>query len=84
MNVRFPLNKGNARDIPLDAVLHSSLIWRLHNDPTYHPKNNHGGRLPPCLKKAEWIAQFEPLTEWEEHTMEEELEHQTFRFANVS
>ncbi|KAI0379934.1 hypothetical protein F5Y04DRAFT_282404 [Hypomontagnella monticulosa] len=49
-NIRFPLNRGNTRDIPRDAVLHESLVWRLHNDPLYHPKNNHGGPLPPCLK----------------------------------
>lgn len=83
MNVRFPLNKGAARDIPPDAVLHSSLIWRLHNDPTYHPKNNHGGRLPPCLKQAEWIGRFEVLTEFKERTAEVEQDRQTFRFANV-
>ncbi|KAI1449741.1 hypothetical protein F5Y02DRAFT_427729 [Annulohypoxylon stygium] len=50
LNVRFPLNKGSTRDIPHDVVLHESLLWRLKNDPTYRPKNNHGGSLPPCLK----------------------------------
>lgn len=59
-NVRFPLNKGASRDIPKDAVLHESVLWRLKNDPTYCPGNNHGGRLPPCLKHKQTIAQFHP------------------------
>lgn len=50
VNVRFPLNKASARDIPKDAELHASLIWRLQNDDSYNPKNNHGDDLPPCLK----------------------------------
>ncbi|OAA45084.1 hypothetical protein ISF_09612 [Cordyceps fumosorosea ARSEF 2679] len=48
-NMRFPLNKAAARDIPRKAVLHASLIERL-KDKTYFPSNNHGGSLPPCLK----------------------------------
>ncbi|KAK3389210.1 hypothetical protein B0H63DRAFT_536997 [Podospora didyma] len=50
VNVKFPLNKGSTRDIPPDAVLHESLLWRLRNDSTYHPTNNHGGKSAPCLK----------------------------------
>ncbi|KAK5988422.1 hypothetical protein PT974_12576 [Cladobotryum mycophilum] len=49
VNVRFPLNGGASRDIPRDAVLHDSVIWRLRNDPTYVPSNNHGDNLPTCL-----------------------------------
>lgn len=79
-NVRFPLNKGNARDIPPDAVLHHSVVWRLNNDPNYHPRNNHGGRLPPCLKDGKWIAQFEPLAEMKV-TVEED--HQLFTFSSA-
>lgn len=48
-NIRFPLNKAAARDIPRKAVLHVSLIERL-KDNSYFPTNNHGGNLPPCLK----------------------------------
>ncbi|KAH6886176.1 hypothetical protein B0T10DRAFT_607904 [Thelonectria olida] len=48
-NIRFPLNKAAARDIPRKAVLHASLIERL-KDKSYLPTNNHGGNLPPCLK----------------------------------
>ncbi|RYC60927.1 hypothetical protein CHU98_g5282 [Xylaria longipes] len=58
--VRFLPNKGAARDIPRDAVLHESLIWRLRNDPTYCPVNNHGDILPPCLKHNGDVA---PVTE---------------------
>ncbi|KAI1106137.1 hypothetical protein F4804DRAFT_72453 [Jackrogersella minutella] len=49
LNIRFPLNGGSTRDIPHDVVLHESLLWRLQNDPSYRPRNNHGGSLPPCL-----------------------------------
>ncbi|KAI0205661.1 hypothetical protein F4808DRAFT_240444 [Astrocystis sublimbata] len=55
--IRFPLNNGSWRDIPRDAVLHESLLWRLKNDPTYCPGNNHGGTLPPCLKHKGNVAQ---------------------------
>jgi uncharacterized protein (DUF2235 family) len=64
VNVRFPLNMGNSRDIPPDAVLHGSLLWRLKNDPRYCPDNNHGGRLPPCLRhKGGGIATVKKLEE---------------------
>ncbi|OTB05820.1 hypothetical protein M426DRAFT_72663 [Hypoxylon sp. CI-4A] len=47
-NVRFPLNAGSTRDIPKDAELHESLLWRLNNpSSSYRPKNNHGGLLLP-------------------------------------
>ncbi|KAK1977723.1 hypothetical protein LZ30DRAFT_634531 [Colletotrichum cereale] len=75
-NVRFPLNKGHTRDIPKDAVLHESLLWRLKNDPTYCPGNNHGGRLPPCLKHKEAIAECHPAVDYE---ADEESEHKTFK-----
>lgn len=74
-NVRFPLNKGHTRDIPKDAVLHESLLWRLKNDATYCPGNNHGGRLPPCLKHKDALAECHPATDPEEH---DEAEHKTF------
>lgn len=63
VHVRFPLNNGNSRDIPRDAVLHESLIWRLKNDPTYCPRNNHGGRLPPCLKHRGTVAAVKEVNE---------------------
>jgi len=54
--VRFPLNKGAARDIPLNATLHESLIWRLRHDSAYLPRNNHGDNSSPCLNQ---VAEFE-------------------------
>jgi hypothetical protein len=53
---RFPLNGGGTRDIPEDAVLHESLIWRLKNIPSYNPGNNHGGAALPCLKHQGTVA----------------------------
>ncbi|PHH81807.1 hypothetical protein CDD82_7792 [Ophiocordyceps australis] len=75
---RFPLNMGDTRDIPKDAVLHESLIWRLRNDTTYRPKNNHGEDLPPCLKHRDRIGQFEPVIETEGSS---DPSHKTYRFA---
>ncbi|KAI8959977.1 hypothetical protein F5Y11DRAFT_285338 [Daldinia sp. FL1419] len=62
-NIRFPLNAGSTRDIPADAVLHESLIWRLQNDVSYKPLNNHGDRLPPCLKHKGCVADFDEIEE---------------------
>ncbi|KAF0327311.1 sporulation associated protein [Colletotrichum asianum] len=49
----FPLNMGETRDIPCDAVLHSSLVDRIKRRPTYRPVNNSGEidgkETPYCL-----------------------------------
>ncbi|KAI1391181.1 uncharacterized protein F4822DRAFT_176966 [Hypoxylon trugodes] len=79
-HVRFPLNAANTRDIPPDAVLHESLLWRLRNDKSYQPRNNHGGPLPPCLTpevKVEPIDDTERLdvTEHDGHG------HKTFKIV---
>ncbi|CAI6096052.1 unnamed protein product [Clonostachys chloroleuca] len=58
VDVRFPLNMGSTRDIPPDAVMHQSLVWRLNNDESYSPPNNHGDDLPPCLKINGKVAGF--------------------------
>lgn len=76
-NVRFPLNGGNTRDIPADAVLHESLLWRLRNDPTYCPPNNHGGRSAPCLKHEGRIPDVEFYNQHEE----KDGNHQTYQLA---
>ncbi|KAK1655013.1 hypothetical protein BDP81DRAFT_300268, partial [Colletotrichum phormii] len=47
---QWPLNKGGARDIPRNAILHESLHRRLHNDKHYQPQNNHGNLKEACLK----------------------------------
>ncbi|XXH00293.1 hypothetical protein Hte_006635 [Hypoxylon texense] len=74
-NVRFPLNKGATRDIPPDAVLHESLLWRLRNNPYYHPPNNHGGILPPCLKIHGKVVDVDPIMEVQEQA---DPDHQTY------
>ena len=44
-------NLRSARDVPIEAVFHQSLITRLKDsEMRYRPYNNHGGDLPPCLK----------------------------------
>ncbi|KPM35161.1 hypothetical protein AK830_g11416 [Neonectria ditissima] len=80
VNVRFPLNGGAARDIPPDAVLHESLCWRLRNDPNYHPKNNHGESLPPCLKHKGEVAPVEPISV---HPEIPDPDHQTYLLAKA-
>ncbi|KAI3317045.1 hypothetical protein HD806DRAFT_398394 [Xylariaceae sp. AK1471] len=87
VNVRFPLNGGAARDIPRDAVLHESLIWRLNNDPTYCPGNNHGERLPPCLKHKGTVAPVRELdTDQTAFNTTQQVKpdpnHQTYSFAD--
>jgi hypothetical protein len=63
VHVRFPLNGGAPRDIPRDAKLHTSLIWRLQNDPSYSPGNNHGGHSHPCLKHKGVVAKLRKAQE---------------------
>lgn len=78
VNVRFPLNKGSARDIPTDAELHESLIWRLRNDNSYNPNNNHGDDLPPCLKCKGKVADIEKIAVTDG---EPDPDHQTYRLV---
>ncbi|GAP85596.1 putative sporulation associated protein [Rosellinia necatrix] len=91
VNVRFPLNMGACRDIPRDAVLHESLLWRLKNDATYCPGNNHGGRLPPCLKHKGTIGTIKEASDAKANDQEavattsskpENPDHQTYIFFN--
>ncbi|KAL1858166.1 hypothetical protein Daus18300_010047 [Diaporthe australafricana] len=77
-NVRFPLNRGNTRDIPKEAVLHESLLWRLKNVTNYCPENNHGGRELPCLKHNNNLAECSPVDK-HEHT--EDCDHKTFKIT---
>ncbi|TEA13618.1 Uncharacterized protein C8034_v004432 [Colletotrichum sidae] len=84
VDVRFPLNKGSTRDIPKDAVLHESLLWRLRNDATYCPGNNHGGRLPPCLKHRNAIAECSPSASAGGGEVDEEDEHRTYTIARAA
>lgn len=77
VNTRFPLNGGGPRDIPRDAVLHESILWRMQNDPKYVPKNNHGGRQAPCLRNRDGIAKTRPVMK------EKGSDHQTYVFASA-
>ncbi|KAK3360501.1 hypothetical protein B0T25DRAFT_578420 [Lasiosphaeria hispida] len=74
VNVRFPLNKGAARDIPPDAVLHESLLHRLRNNPSYHPTNNHGGDTSPCLKHKDKLVEVKLVND----QSEPDPDHQTY------
>ncbi|EDU45471.1 repeatdomain containing protein [Pyrenophora tritici-repentis] len=60
--IRWPLPKGETRDIPANAVIHSSVIKRMRADPTYRPGNlivGGGGRgvrhAPKDLGMGKWI-----------------------------
>ncbi|KYK62026.1 hypothetical protein DCS_03171 [Drechmeria coniospora] len=77
VNIRFPLNKGSTRDIPPDAVLHESLLWRLQNNPNYGPLNNHGDLQAPCLKHNGVVARVEA----EPVEGDVDADHATYRFA---
>ncbi|RYP43577.1 hypothetical protein DL770_011572 [Monosporascus sp. CRB-9-2] len=62
----FPLNAGDPRDIPRDAIVHQSLIDRISNAAlAYRPQNNHGGKSRPCLldKEGKNAAQFHQVYE---------------------
>ncbi|PKS08133.1 hypothetical protein jhhlp_005408 [Lomentospora prolificans] len=82
VNVRFPMNKGSTRDIPPDAVLHESLVYRLQKEPNYSPANNHGGKLPPCLKNNGIMAELEPVVERNWGLVDPD--HQTYKFKRVA
>ncbi|KAM3502668.1 hypothetical protein MY11210_008992 [Beauveria gryllotalpidicola] len=78
-NVRFPLNKGRARDIPHDAVLHESLIRRLREDPLYKPANRNGRGTLHCLRRNDTIAQFTRTDQ-----KPADYKHQTYKFVHVA
>lgn len=80
VNVRFPLNGGATRDIPPDAVLHESLLWRLRSDDSYQPPNNHGDKFLPCLKHEGKVADVEIVRESE--GVEDE-DHRTYTFTST-
>jgi hypothetical protein len=60
--IAWPLPKGETRDIPANAVIHSSVIKRMIADPTYRPGNlivGGGGRgvrhAPKDLGIGKWV-----------------------------
>ena len=76
VDIRFLPNRGAIRDIPDDAILYESLVWRLENDPTYQPKNNHGGDNSPCLqRKGQSVEFIEPPD-----SMASGLDHKVYKF----
>jgi len=61
--ITWPLPKGETRDIPADAVVHSSVIKRMLADPTYRPGNlivGGGGRgvrhAPKEMGIGKWVC----------------------------
>ncbi|KAI8935647.1 hypothetical protein NX059_007173 [Plenodomus lindquistii] len=64
--IRWPLPKGETRDIPATAVIHCSVIKRMLADPTYRPGNlivGGGGRgvrhAPTELGMGKWVVSCE-------------------------
>lgn len=61
--ITWPLPKGETRDIPANAVIHSSVIKRMLADPTYRPGNlivGGGGRgvrhAPKEMGIGKWVC----------------------------
>ncbi|KAJ4344415.1 uncharacterized protein N0V89_012157 [Didymosphaeria variabile] len=61
--ITWPLPKGEVRDIPDNALIHSSVIKRMEADSTYRPGNlivGGGGRgvrrAPPDMGTGRWVA----------------------------
>ncbi|KAL5117192.1 hypothetical protein ACEQ8H_004880 [Pleosporales sp. CAS-2024a] len=61
--ITWPLPKGETRDIPADAVIHSSVIKRMLADPSYRPGNlivGGGGRgvrhAPNEMGIGKWVV----------------------------
>lgn len=64
--IRWPLPKGETRDMPANAIIHSSVIKRMVADPTYRPGNlivGGGGRgvrhAPENYGIGKWIVACE-------------------------
>jgi hypothetical protein len=64
--IRWPLPKGETRDIPANAVIHSSVIKRMRADPNYRPGNlivGGGGRgvrrAPDEYGMGKWVVACE-------------------------
>jgi len=64
--IRWPLPRGEVRDLPLDAKIHNSAIKRMHADHTYRPGNlilGGGGRgvrvAPAKAGIGEWVVMAE-------------------------
>lgn len=65
-SITWPLPKGEVRDIPANAVIHSSVMRRMQADPEYRPGNlivGGGGRgvrrAPKEMGMGEWVVHIE-------------------------
>src|SRR4051794_12610625 len=61
--IRFPLPRGDVRDIPDDVKIHNSVLRRMEADPKYRPGNlivGGGGRgvrvAPEEYGMGEWVV----------------------------
>ncbi|KAF2124265.1 hypothetical protein P153DRAFT_435442 [Dothidotthia symphoricarpi CBS 119687] len=68
----WPANLASARDIPKTALLHASLLHRLHNDTAYKPNNNHGSG-GPCLDKEKFVE-----VEFNEPPQDRKVDHKLY------
>jgi len=66
-SITWPLPKGEVRDIPENAMIHSSVIRRMEADENYRPGNlivGGGGRgvrkAPKDMGIGKWIVVAEP------------------------
>lgn len=62
-SIRWPLPKGEVRDIPDNAIIHHSALRRMEHDESYRPGNLIVGgsgrgvrRAPPHLGTGEWVV----------------------------
>lgn len=62
--IRWPVPRGETRDIPKDAKIHGSVLRRIEHDPNYRPGNlimlGKGGRghrkAPSHMGTGEWVS----------------------------
>ncbi|ODH35053.1 hypothetical protein ACO22_03005 [Paracoccidioides brasiliensis] len=79
--IRWPLPRGEVRDIPLNAKIHTSAIQRLRANKTYRPGNliiGGGGR---GVKKA---PEFLGIGDWVVSSYEGDPVRETFVRVNIS
>lgn len=62
--IRWPLPRGEGRDMPADAIIHGSALRRMQADPKYRPGNlviGGGGRVPTTAPEKHGIGQWKVL-----------------------
>ena len=66
MSIRWPLPKGETRDIPDDAWIHISAIHRMETDPKYRPGNliiGGGGRGVRFASEEHGTGAWDPMND---------------------